>query len=86
MILKTASSQITPNILRLEGVLLSKIREALPKYFIPLQFCKVGDTPLQFVYLENCHYNFISPSSIPFSTSLVYMDPLTVTNAYEEDV
>jgi len=53
---------------------------------IPLQFCKFRDMPLQFVYLEKCHYNSVSPSSIPFSTPPAYMDPLSVMYTYRKHV
>lgn len=47
--------------------------------FVPLQICKFGNTPLQFVYLENYHYNFSPSITMPFSTLLTYIDPLSDT-------
>jgi hypothetical protein len=44
--------------------------------FVPLQFAKVGDIPLQFTYLEIYHYNFKFHWSILFSTSPSHLGPL----------
>jgi hypothetical protein len=46
-------------------------------WFRPLQFFEFGETPLQFTYSEICYYNFISPSSMSFSTSAMYKGPLS---------
>jgi hypothetical protein len=46
-------------------------------WFRPLQFFEFGEMPLQFTYSEICYYNFISPSSMSFSTSAMYKGPLS---------
>jgi hypothetical protein len=43
----------------------------------PLQFSKLGETLLLFVYFEICHYNFSSTRFLPFSTSYRPWGPLS---------
>jgi hypothetical protein len=43
----------------------------------PIQFFKVGETPLLFVYFEICHYNSYSTRFLPFSTSYRRRGPLS---------
>ena len=44
--------------------------------FVPLQFSTFGDLPLQFNYLESCHYNSRIHSPRPFCTPRAPLDPL----------
>lgn len=44
---------------------------------MPLQFGKVRDISLLFVYLEICHYNFIVHRFLPLYTLTMTVDPLT---------
>jgi hypothetical protein len=43
----------------------------------PLQFFRVRETPLLFVYFEICHYNSSSTRFLPFSTSYKRQGPLS---------
>jgi hypothetical protein len=36
--------------------------------YVPLQFSKVGDIPLQFTYFEIYHHNSLVPTKIPRNT------------------
>ena len=45
-------------------------------HFVPLQFSTFGDLPLQFNYLESCHYNSRIHCPRPFCTPRAPLDPL----------
>jgi len=39
--------------------------------YVPLQFFKFTDLPLQFVYFKLCHHNFTTLQNVPLLTSLL---------------
>jgi hypothetical protein len=47
--------------------------------FRPLQFLRVGETPLLFVLLEKCHWKFSTLTSLPYSMSDADLGPLVGT-------
>ena len=42
---------------------------------MPLQFCDFSDVPLQFSYLQPCHYNSLSTWLMPFSAAAATSGP-----------
>ena len=42
---------------------------------MPLQFCDFSDVPLQFSYLQPCHYNSLSIWLMPFSAAAATSGP-----------
>ena len=42
---------------------------------MPLQFCDFSDVPLQFIYLQPCHYNSLSTCLMPFSAAAATSGP-----------